>query len=97
MGARGKGAQTRHDRKVEERASSLRERGFRVQADLPGHVRPPTLAGHRPDIFARRGGELVVEEIETPSTLRADRAQQEALRRSTEELGGRFAVRLARP
>jgi hypothetical protein len=96
MAKRGKTGQTRHDAKVQQRMKQLQGQGFRVWADLPGRGKPPKVGGRIPDIYARRGKDLVVEEVETPGTLKSDKQQQEMLREGTTKRGGRFTVRIAK-
>jgi hypothetical protein len=50
-------------------------------ADVSGFDRPDLIRGRRPDLIVQKGREKKVVEVETPSTLEADRAQQETLRR----------------
>jgi len=67
-----------------------------VTADVEGFSRPDPIRGRRPDVVAQKGRDKVVVEWETPSTLSADKAQQEALRRGAEAMGAHFEVRLAK-
>ena len=69
MAHRTKKGQEIHDRKVAELAKGLQKRGYRVEADLPGHSRPPSLGGTRPDVVAKKGSKVLVREVETPSSL----------------------------
>ena len=96
MAKRGKIGQARHDREVQKRLDHYNKEGYRVKADLPGRAKPPKIGGRIPDIVAKKGNELIVEEIETPSTVKADKDQHERLKKGTEELGGKFKVRIAR-
>ncbi len=96
MAKRGKIGQAKHDRKVQQRLDYYKEKGFRVKADLPGRAKPPKIGGRIPDIVARKGKKLVVEEIETSSTKRSDKDQQNKLREGTKKLGGEFNVKIAK-
>lgn len=96
MAKRGKRGQAQHDGKVQERLESLKDEGYRVRADLPDRAKPPKVGGRIPDIYARKGESLVVEEIETPSTLGSDKKQHEQLKKGTEQLGGKFRIKVAR-
>lgn len=60
----------RHDREVARVARSEVGKGRFVAADLPGWPRPPTVRGHRADVYSvdRRGNELMVE-VEHESTI----------------------------
>ena len=96
MAKRGKIGQTKHDNKVRQELEKLKDEGYRVRADLPNRARPPKVGGVIPDIYARKGKKLVVEEIETKSTLKADRKQQARLEKGTKELGGDFKIKVAK-
>ena len=92
MAKRGKIGQTKHDQKVSQRLDYYRDRGFWTKADLPDRAKPPKVGGKIPDIYARKGDELFVEEIETPSTKKSDELQQQRLKEGTKKLGGKFKV-----
>jgi len=97
MAHRSKKGQEVHDAKVQEVARRLEREGFDVQADLPGHPRPPTIGGHIPDIVASKAGKTLIREVETPGTVKTDKPQQEALREAAEEQGADFRVLVAKP
>ena len=96
MAHRTKQGQEIHDSKVAETARRLERQGFDVQADLPGHARPPMMGGHIPDIVARKPGKTLIREIETPSSLKSDADQQDALREAAQARGADFRVLVAR-
>ena len=96
MTKRGKIGQTRHDAKVASELARLKDEGFSVKADLPGRARPPKIGGTIPDIVAKKGDQLIVEEIETKATVNSDKKQQEKLRTGTKKLGGKFNVKVAK-
>jgi len=96
MVKRGKIGQAKHDRKVQQRLDYYKEKGFWVRADLPDRAKPPKVGGKIPDIYARKGDELVVEEIETSSTKESDKAQQQKLKEGTKKLGGKFNIKIAK-
>jgi len=96
MAKRGKIGQAKHDRKVQQRLDHYKEKGFRVWADLPGRARPPKVGGVIPDIYARKGSELIVEEIETPSTKYSDKTQHQKLKEGTKKLGGKLSVKITK-
>jgi len=96
MAKRGKIGQAKHDRKIEQRLNFYKEGDYRVWADLPDRARPPKVGGIIPDIYARKGKKLFVEEIETPSTKDSDKKQQQKLREGTKKLGGKFSVKIAK-
>ena len=96
MVKRGKIGQARHDNKVRSELEKLVGEGFRVWADLPGRTRPPKVGGVIPDIYARKGNKLIIEEIETPSTKKSDENQQQKLKKGTKEKGGIFKIKMAK-
>jgi len=96
MVKRGKIGQAKHDNKVRKELEKLKDDGYRVRADLPNRARPPKVGGVIPDIYARKGKKLIVEEIETKATLKSDRKQQEKMREGTKKLGGIFKIKLAK-
>lgn len=96
MAHRTKQGQKVHDQKVAELARGLRQRGYQVQSDLPGHPKPPTLNNQVPDIVARKGSKVLVREVETKSTLQTDKRQQQALQRWADQHGAEFRVILAK-
>lgn len=96
MAKRGKIGQAKHDNKVRQELEKLKDEGYRVWADLPDRARPPKVGGVIPDIYARKRKKLIVEEIETKSTLEADQKQQIKLKKGTKELGGIFKVKVAK-
>ncbi len=93
---RGKIGQAKHDAKVRSELEKLINKGFRVKADLPKRARPPKVGGVIPDIFAKKGKQLIVEEIETASTKKSDKLQQQKLRKGTKKLGGKFSIKIAK-
>ncbi len=97
MAKRTPQSQTKHDRKVLERARALREQGFNVRADIPSFKKPDSIHGRRPDIEARKYGEpKVIEEIETPRSLKKDRPQQRVFEKYAEKKGIKFNIRIAK-
>lgn len=89
--------QSRHDEAVRRSAAQYEARGYRVKADVLGFDRPDPIRGRRPDLIAQKGREKKVVEVETPSTLEADRAQQETLRRGAQAMGADFRIVVAKP
>ena len=84
-----------HDQKVREVAKYLRKAGYFVRADLPGHKRPPKLAGIRPDIYAHKKGNKLVYEIETKGSFKIDRPQRKKLESASKKIGADFKVLIA--
>lgn len=96
MKKRGKIGQAKHDAKVSLELKKLINEGFRVWADLPDRTKPPKVGGVIPDIYAKKGNKLIVEEIETLSTKKSDKLQQQKLERGTKKLGGKFKIKIAK-
>jgi len=96
MPHRTKTGQKVHDGKVAEIARNLGRKGYSVRADLPGHPKPPALNGQVPDVLARKGSKVLVQEIETRSTLNTDKKQQQALQRWADQHDAEFRVILAK-
>ena len=71
-----------HERKVQQLARELEQKGYNVQADINGYKTPAGI-GHRgyvPDILATRGGRTKIIEVDTPGT--EDQDQLATFRRS---------------
>lgn len=97
MAKRTPPSQAKHDRKVLERARALREQGLNVRADLPGFKQPHSIEGRRPDIEASKYGKVrVIEEIETPRSLKKDRPQQRVFEKYAEKKDIKFNIRIAK-
>lgn len=67
-----------HDKKVRVTASRYKREGWKVRADLPGYKRPNSIGKYKrvPDVVARKGKRTRIFEIETPKSLKTDRAQR---------------------
>ena len=79
--ARRKSEQSKHNQVVKREAKIYERKGWKVQADLPGYSKPPQIGGRRPDIRATKPGTTHIMEIETPSTMKSDKAQHSTFRR----------------
>ena len=80
MARRSTRRQTCHDGSVRRRASGLRSNGWSVKADVSGFSRPPVINGSRPDIYATKGRQRRIVEVETQDTKRRDWQQHRNLR-----------------
>jgi len=71
---RKKSSQGTHDRKVRQIANELRNKGYKVQADVSGFDTPNGIgkSGHIPDIYATRGSKEKIVEVDTPGTENSD-------------------------
>lgn len=78
MAKRGAGSQGKHNRKVLREAKTLRNKDYKVKADLPGFKKPHPIKGRRPDIEAHKGKREKIIEIETPKTVKVDKPQHKA-------------------
>jgi len=91
MAHRSREEQKAHDKGVLAEARELDREGWDVKADhISGHGfgTPPTINGHRPDVYAtKRGGTRIVE-IETDPD--DDHGQHTAFRRSAGQTGANF-------
>lgn len=76
--------QSEHDNCVLANAETLVNQGWDVQADLPGFDQPaPIGKGNRiPDIYATLGDQIMIIEVETPSTVNSHHEQHSTFRRS---------------
>jgi Holliday junction resolvase len=79
---RNKSSQGTHDRKVSQIANELRNKGYKVQADVSGFNTPDRIgkSGHIPDVVATRDSKTKIIEVDTPGT--ENQAQLSTFRRS---------------
>lgn len=84
MAKRSKDGQHTHNNKVKVIARQLQREGWNVKADLPGYERPAPIgkAQYIPDIEATKCGARKIIEIETPDSLKTDKNQISAFKRS---------------
>ena len=75
--SRNSKTQSQHDREVTRIAKSLEKKGFNVAADVAGYQKPETVRGFRPDVFATKGKEKKIVEVETPDSVDSDRDQKQ--------------------
>lgn len=78
---RSKSEQSKHDRTVKKEATKYKRKGWKVQADIHGYPKPPLIAGRRPDVRATKPGTTHILEVETPATMKRDKAQHTTFRR----------------
>jgi len=89
--------QSRHDSAVKRVAGGFKSQGWKVRADVRGHVPPRTIYGRRPDVIATKGAKTRVVEVETPGTYRRDSTQRSAFKRWTSQSPKRkFRTKIAR-
>lgn len=74
-----------HDRKVRQIAKDLKQKGWKVQADLKTYETPEGIGknNHTPDIVATRGKKTKIIEVDTPGTV--DNDQLASFRRSASQ------------
>ena len=77
-------SQSEHDNCVRANAEMLTNRGWNVQADLPGFDQPDPIGkdDRVPDIYATLGDQAMIIEVETPSTAHSHHEQHSTFRRS---------------
>ena len=80
---KSKGGQSAHDQKVKQIANRLKRENWKVKANVPGQAKPHPIGKDQrvPDIEASKGGRRRIIEVETPDSLKKDKAQQSTFRR----------------
>lgn len=73
--------QSKHDEGVRKSAEYYEQKGYGVQADIPGYDRPRTVSGRRPDVIARNPKETVLVEVETQNSVAKDKGQRETFKK----------------
>lgn len=97
MTNRTKRGQALHDKTVAKWADQLKGPGKQILADLPDHKRPPMIGGFIPDVAVKQGGKIkLIGEVETPSTIKTDKDQQEAFKTAAKKLGVDFKLKIAK-
>lgn len=89
---------SKHDKKVEQIAKQLERKGYTVQADIAGYETPDGIGKNNyiPDIVAKKTSSTKIIEVETQSSLKTDKDQQEAFRRSAaQSRGASFDIEMA--
>ena len=87
-----------HDKKVEQIAKRLESEGYTVQADISGYETPDGIGKNNyiPDIVATKTSSTKIIEVETQRSLKTDKDQQEAFRRSAaQSRGTTFDIEIA--
>lgn len=69
--------QTKHDKEVKRISDYYKNLGFKVKADIKGEEKPNTIKNKRPDVFAKKGKEEIIVEVETKDSDDIDQKQQE--------------------
>ena len=77
MAKRSPRKQTKHDSAVKKSAEYYKQRGYKVFAAIPGYPSPETIDKRKPDVFAEKGKEKIIIEVETKDTIDKDKRQQE--------------------
>ena len=75
--------QTTHDRKVGRLATEYEKKGYKVQAATGRRPAPKPIgrSGRIPDIVATKSGRTKIIEVETPRSIKTDKAQMETFAR----------------
>lgn len=74
-------SQSRHDNFVSNSARGYKSLGYTVRADVKGFKSPSTIGGRIPDVVATKGSNKIVVEVETPASMKADKAQRNVFRK----------------
>ena len=79
---RSKRSQSKHDVQVRKEANLLKNRGYKVQADVSGFKQPEAIGGFRPDVIGKKGNQRKIVEVETLDSVNSarDKSQQKAFR-----------------
>jgi len=82
--SRTQSSQSKHNQKVAELAKKYENKGYEVQAEIPGYKTPRGIGGFRPDIIVKKGQYVTIIEIETPDSAGKvrDMQQQAAFQRA---------------
>jgi len=89
---------SKHDKKIEQIAKQLERKGYTVQADISRYETPDSIGKNNyiPDIVAKKTSSTKIIEVETQSSLKTDKDQQEAFRRSAaQSRGTSFDIEMA--
>lgn len=98
--SRNNSNQSTHDRCVRKLANKLKGEGWEVNADLPNFNQPDPIGNNNriPDIFATRGGQTKIIEVETPTTVDTHEEQHSTFRRSAAQReNGEFEIVVTKP
>ncbi len=81
--------QTTHDRKVGRLATEYEKKGYKVQAATGRRpaAKPIGRSGRIPDIVATNSGRAKIIEVETPRSIKTDKAQMETFARYAAKKG----------
>ncbi len=88
-----------HDKKVQATTSRYKRDGWSVRADIPNYKRPKPIGKYNriPDVVARKGKKTRVFEIETPRSMKTDRAQRSTFKKhAAKKLNTKFKVIVAK-
>ncbi|MBA7579356.1 hypothetical protein ES708_21226 [subsurface metagenome] len=88
----------KHDKKVEQIAKRLEREGYTVKTDISGYETPDGVGKNNyiPDIVAKKTSSTKIIEVETQSSLKTDKDQQEAFKRSAaQSRGTSFGIEMA--
>ena len=99
MSRQGKNQST-HDHRVRTLANEFKDKGWKVQADLPNFDQPDPIGNDEriPDILATRGNRTKIIEVETPSTVDSHQEQHSTFRRSAAQReNGEFELVVTKP
>jgi len=75
--ARSKRSQSKHNSRVRKEVEKLKDKGYKVKADIPGYKQPDTIGGYRPDYVAKKGIKRIIGEVETSDSVDSTRDQKQ--------------------
>ena len=88
---------SKHDQEVKKIAKKLEREGYTVKADIAGYDKPDGIgkANRVPDIVAKKTSSTKIIEVETPSSIKKDKDQQAAFRKSAaQQRGTTFEIKV---
>ena len=59
-------SQSKHDHRVALEARAYESRGYYIDADISGYLKPEIVYGYRPDLKVQKGSYVCIVEVETP-------------------------------
>lgn len=87
---------TKHIKKLKKVAAGYKSQGYKVRADIKGHLKPLNIRGRRADVVAIKGRDKVLVEVETRKSMTSDKSQRKVLRGVAKKYGYRFRTVRAR-
>ena len=91
-------SQSKHDHRVALEARAYESRGYYIDADISGYLKPEIVYGYRPDLKVQKGSYVCIVEVETPDSINSAHAlaQHRAFCKARRYLGWRYRRVIAR-